>query len=177
MLSCFTIHPFITIKIQIMTIQSNQLIQNKALELGVSTEVVACSLDIISQNRNLVNAIDNGAEIDDYIYRAVLKQAFEKRQARAEQDVYSDDEKIQRAAQEDLRVLERGELTSDAFYRAVLPLIVKTLHHEPIRRLHAEEASSIVLELADCKRRFRSTSLTEIIVKRCIIEMDSYQAV
>jgi len=160
-----------------MTIQSNQLIQNKALELGVSTEVVACSLDIISQNRNLVNAIDNGTEMDDYIYRAVLKQAFEKRRARAERDVYSDDVKIQRAAQEDLRVLERGELTSDAFYRAVLPLIVKTLHHEPIRRLHAEEASSIVLELADCKRRFRSTSLTEIIVKKCIIEMESFQAV
>jgi hypothetical protein len=154
----------------------NHLIQAKALELGISSEVIACGLDIISQNKNLVNAIDNGVEIDDYIYRAILRQAFDKRMARAEMDIYSDDPTIQAAAQKDLQILEREELTSDAFYRAVLPLMVKTLHREPIRRLHAEEASSIVLELADCKRRFRCISLTEIIVKRCCVEIESFQS-
>jgi hypothetical protein len=158
-----------------MAIQPNYRIQSKALELGISPQVIACALDIICQNRNLVNAIDNSVEMDDYIYRTILKQAFEERMARAERDLYSDDAAIQTEAQKDLRILEREELTSDAFYRAVLPLLVKTLHHEPIRRLHAEEASAIVLELADYKRRFRSTSLTEIIVKRCIEEIELFQ--
>lgn len=151
-------------------------IHDKALELGISSDIIHCALDIICQNRNLVNAIDNSVEMDDYIYRAILKQAFDKRIARAENDVYSGDAAIQAAAEKDLQILKREELTSDAFYRAVLPLMVKTLHHEPIRRLHAEEASAIVMELADLKRRFRATSLTEIIVKRCSAEIQSFQA-
>jgi hypothetical protein len=53
--------------------------------------------------------------------------------------------------------------------------MVKTLHHEPIRRLHAEEASSIVMQLADCKRRFRATTLTEVIVKKCSEAIEAYQ--
>lgn len=154
---------------------SHQHLQKKAAELGISPEVIACAFGIICQNRNLVNAIDNSVEMDDYIYRAILQQAFEKRMTRAEQDIDSDDPAIQSAAEKDLRILGREELTSDAFYRAVLPLMVKTLNHAPIRRLHAEEASSIVLELADCKRRFRSTSFTEIIVKKCAVEIEAFQ--
>jgi hypothetical protein len=96
--------------------------------------------------------------------------------SRAQRDVYSDDPAVQAAAEKDLKILEREELTSDAFYRAVLPLMVKTLNHEPIRRLHAEEASSIVLKLADCKRRFRAVSLTEVIVKKCSEEIETFQA-
>jgi len=154
----------------------DRYIQNKALELGISPDIISCALHIVSQNKNLVNAIDNGVEMDEYIYRAVLKQAFDKRMAKAESGIYSDDEAKQMAAQKDLKILEREELTSDAFYRAVLPLMVKTLQHEPIRRLHAEEASSIVMQLADCKRRFRATTLTEVIVKKCSMEIEKFQA-
>lgn len=156
-------------------VQQHHHASNKATELGISSEVINCAVKILSQSRNLVNAIDNGVEMDDYIYRAVLRQAFEKRMANAESDYYSDDEARQRAAQRDLKILEREELTSDAFYRAVLPLMVKTLHHEPIRRLHAEEASTIVMQLADFKRRFRSTTLTEVIVKKCSAEIEAFQ--
>jgi len=152
-------------------------IHSKATELGISSEIISCALNILSQNRNLVNAIDNAVEMDDYIYRAILKQAFNKRLETAQRDVYSSDENRQIAAERDLKILEREELTSDAFYRAVLPLMVKTLHHEPIRRLHAEEASMIVMQLADCKRRFRATSLTEVIVKKCSLEIEAFQTV
>jgi hypothetical protein len=151
-------------------------IQDKSIELGIPSDVISCAVNILSQSRNLVNAIDNGVEMDDYIYRAILKQAFDKRMANAERDYYSDDETRQRTAQKDLKILEREELTSDAFYRAVLPLMVKTLHHEPIRRLHAEEASAIVMQLAECKRRFRSITFTELIVKKCSAEIEAFQA-
>jgi len=157
-------------------VQQYHPIHNKATELGISSEIISCAVNILSQSRNLVNAIDNGAEMDDYIYRAILKQAFDKRMAKAENDFYSPDDDRARAAELDLRILERGELTSDAFYRAVLPLMVKTLNHQPIRRLHAEEASTIVMQLAECKRRFRSTSLTEVIVKTCSSEIEAFQA-
>jgi hypothetical protein len=166
------IHPYQPLKSKQMT--SHQL-HSKAAELGVSPQIISCAVNILSQNRNLVNAIDNSVEMDDYIYRAILRQAFDKRMAEAERDFYSYDEAKQRAAERDLKILEREELTSDAFYRAVLPLMVKTLQHEPIRRLHAEEASTIVMQLADCKRRFRATSLTEVIVKKCSIEIESFQ--
>ena len=151
-------------------------IYNKALELGMSPDILSCALHILSQNRHLVNAIDNGVEMDDYIYRAILKHAFDQRMDNAEKDFYSMDEERQMAAEKDLKILEREELTSDAFYRAVLPLMVKTLYHEPIRRLHAEEASSIVMQLADCKRRFRAITLTEVIVKKCSEEIEAFQA-
>jgi len=160
----------------IYPVQSHQMLNQKATELGISSEIISCALHILSQNRHLVNAIDNGVEMDDYIYRAILKQAFDKRMANAERDIYSSDEERQVAAERDLKILEREEITSDAFYRAVLPLMVKTLHQEPIRRLHAEEASSIVMQLADCKRRFRATTLTEVIVKKCSAEIQAFQA-
>lgn len=150
-------------------------IQQKANELGISSEMMSCALQIIYQNRNLVNAIDNSNEMDDYIYRAILKNAFEKRKVLAEKNLYADDSYLQNQAAKDLTMLRREELTSHAFYRAVLPLMVKVLHHEPILRLHAEEASEIVLELANVKRNHRPTSLTEIIVKKCVAEIESYQ--
>lgn len=155
---------------------SHQFIHEKALELGISAEVISSALQIISQNRNLVNAIDNGVEMDDYIYRTILKQAFDRRMADAEKDFYTGDEAKQLSAQKDLQILAREELTSDAFYRAVLPLIAKTLNHEPIRRLHAEEASSIIMKLAECKRRFRALTFTELIVKKCSAGIESFQA-
>ena len=155
---------------------SHQFIHEKALELGISSEIISCALQIISQNRNLVNAIDNGVEMDDYIYRTILKQAFDRRMANAEKDFYTGDEAKQQSAQKDLQILAREELTSDAFYRAVLPLIAKTLHHEPIRRMHAEEASSIIMKLAECKRRFRALTFTELIVKKCSAGIESFQA-
>lgn len=158
------------------TLKPTQFVQEKALELGLSSDIVFCALQIISQNKNLVNAIDNGVEMDDYIYRTVLKQAFDRRLATAENDAYSDDESKQLSAQKDLKILAREELTSDAFYRAVLPLMVKTLHNEPIRRLHAEEASSIVMKLAECKRRFRAITFTELIVKKCSAGIEAFQA-
>ncbi|HEY6957108.1 MAG TPA: hypothetical protein VI385_17770 [Flavisolibacter sp.] len=156
--------------------QSPYSTHDKSIELGIPADAIACAINILSQNRHLVNAIDNGAEMDDYIYRAILKQAFDRRMADAEKDYYSDDEQRQIAAQRDLKILAREELTSDAFYRAVLPLMVKTLQHEPIRRLHAEEASSIVMQLADCKRRFRSITFTEVIVKKCSEAIQAVQA-
>ena len=166
-------------KIQRMTSQSTNLheqVCEKARQLGISGEIIACGLYIICQNRNFVNAIDHSVEMDDYIYRAILREAFERRKAKAEQDCFSDNEEVQRAAQKDLTRLRREELTSDAFYRAVLPLMIKVLQNEPVLRLHAEEASAIVLELADFKRRHRSTSLTEIIVKKCSAEIEAFQA-
>jgi hypothetical protein len=155
---------------------SHQFIHEKALELGISTEIISCALQIISQNRDLVNAIDNGVEMDDYIYRTILNQAIDRRMADAEKDFYKGDETKQLSAQKDLQILAREELTSDAFYRAALPLIAKTLHHEPIRRLHAEEASSIIMKLAECKRRFRALTFTELIVKKCSAGIESFQA-
>ena len=156
--------------------QVHHSIADKARELGISEEIFICALDIICSNKNMVNAIDHSVEMDDYIYRAILKQAFDKRKKEAETNLYSNDLITQREAHRDLSFLRREELTSDAFYRAVLPLIVKVLNNEPIRRLHAEEASVIVLKLADFKRKFRSTSLTEIIVKRCAGEIEMYKS-
>ena len=157
------------------TVQLHHQVREKALQLGIAPEIIASALHIVCQNRNYVNAIDHSVEMDDYIYRAILKQAFEKRRMKAEADMYSDDPAIQLAAQKDLTRLRREELTSDAFYRAVLPLMIKVLVNEPVLRLHAEEASAIVLELADFKRRLRATSLTEIVVKRCAAEIEAFQ--
>jgi len=159
-----------------LSLRQQSRIREKALELGIAENIMACALDIIGQSRNLVNALDNGVEMDDYIYRNILKQAFEKRKHRAEVDLYSNDHSIAAEAQKDLTILSREELATDPFYRAVLPLIVKVLVNEPILRLHAEEASAIILELADLKRRYRATSLTEIIVKRCGQEIEAFQA-
>lgn len=159
-----------------LSLPQQSRIREKAHELGIAENIMACALDIIGQSRHLVNAMDNGVEMDDYIYRNILRQAFERRKQRAESDLYSNDHSIAAEAQKDLTILSREELATDPFYRAVLPLIVKVLANEPILRLHAEEASAIVLELADLKRRYRATSLTEIIVKRCGEEIEAFQA-
>jgi len=145
--------------------------KEKALQLGISEEILSCALPIIYQNRNLVNAIDNKVEMDDYIYRAILKQAFEKSKANAETDLDAKDIAIRTKAEKDLSVLSREELTTDPFYRAVLPLLVKVLTPEPILRLHADVASSLILSLADFKRKHRATSITEVIVKYHAAEM------
>jgi hypothetical protein len=141
-------------------------IRRKATELGVSEEIIACALHIIYQNKDLVNAIDNSVEMDDYIYRYVIRHFTSKRKQRAAADLYNADDETRLHAERDLSVVSREELASDPFYRAVLPLINKAID-EPVLRLHAEEASAIVLELADFKRRHRATSLTEVIVKNC----------
>lgn len=159
-----------------LSIQQQSRLKGKALELGISENIITCALDIIGQSRNLVNALDNSVEMDEYIYRNILREAFEKRKQRAEADLDSGGWPVQSEAQKDLSILSREELATDPFYRAVLPLITKVLVHEPVLRLHAEEASAIVLELADLKRRFRATSLTEIIVKRCSEEIEAFQA-
>ena len=93
-----------------MTIQSERLhhrVREKAIELGISADIVASALHIICQNRNLVNAIDHAVEMDDYIYRSILTRAFDRRKARAEADLDSDDPNLQSAAQKDLKLLSR----------------------------------------------------------------------
>ena len=149
-------------------------LQTRAAELGISKDIISCALNILGQNKNLVNAIDNGVEMDEYIYRAVLQQAFDKRKQKAKDDLFSEDEQRQAEGKKELSVLSREELVSDPFYRAVLPLMVKVLANEPIQRLHAEEASTIVMQLADLKRKHRSTSVTEVIVKKCSAEMAQF---
>ena len=148
-------------------------VKAKAKELGVSERVISCAFNILFQNKNLVNAIDNSTEMDDYIYRAIIKESTDIRKKQAEDDIYSDDDRLRQLAERDLSILSREELTTDPYYRAVLPIIVKVLVNEPILRLHADEAVAIVLELADFKRRHRATSITEIIVTKCSAEMDS----
>src|SRR5689334_25155171 len=95
----------------------------KASELGISEEIMSCALEMISKNRNLVNAIDNRVEMDDYIYQAILKQAFQKRKSLAEENHESNDPVLQKQAAKELEVLSREEVTIDPFYRAVLPLM------------------------------------------------------
>ena len=148
----------------------------KAEALGISEEIIACALHIIHSNKNLVNAIDHRTEMDDYIYQAIIKSYTTKRRQKAEIDIESDDPEVRLHAEKDLAVLSREELTADPFYRAVLPIVAKVVAHEPILRLHADEAAAIVLELADFKRRYRATSLTEVIVTRCSAEIDNFEA-
>jgi hypothetical protein len=124
------------------TLQQNH-VTLKAHELGISEEIINCALHLIYENRNLVNAIDNRIEMDDYIYRAILKQAVDKRKSKAEENLYHSDAGIKANAEKDLS-------------------------------LHAEEASAMVLELANFKRRHRATSITEIIVKRCVAEIEGF---
>src|SRR3712207_6424167 len=94
------------------SVQLQSQVQTKARELGISEEIFTCAFEMICQNRNLVNAIDNRVEMDDYIYRAILKQAFEKRKKRAEDDLNGPDTAIAQSAQKDLYVLSREELTT-----------------------------------------------------------------
>ena len=96
--------------------------QEKLLQLGLPEEIVQIAIHIIYQNRNLVNALDNAAEMDDYIYRAAIKQVIEKRKAEAYAALDGSDEVARAKAEKDLSVLSREELVTDPFYRAVLPL-------------------------------------------------------
>jgi Fic family protein len=143
----------------------------KSAQLGITEEVLSCALDILFQNRNLVNAIDNKIEMDDYIYRAVLKQAFiqYKKQSQIALEEGNLSERLK--AEKDLSVISREEIVTDPFYRAVLPLLIKVVSPEPILRMHAELTSTIVLDLADFKRKHRSTSVTEILVRHCAAEL------
>ena len=155
------------------SVQLQDKIKARSRELGVSEKVIACAFDILYRNRNLVNAIDNSVEMDEYIYRAIIKQSTDERKRRAEDDVNSPDADTRVHAEKDLSILSREELTTDPYYRAVLPIIVKVITNEPILRLHADEAVAIVLELADFKRRHRATSITEVIVTKCSADIDS----
>jgi hypothetical protein len=139
----------------------------KARQLGIAEEIISCALDLISRNRNRVNAMDHGAEMDDYIYQAIIRQSIARRKQLAEDNLYADDPSVRMLAEKDLQVLSREELTTDPFYRAVLPLMIKVVGQQPILRLYAEESSAIVLELADFKRRHRAISFTEVIVRHC----------
>lgn len=138
--------------------------------LEIPKEIISCALNIIYQNRNFVNAIDNKAEMDDYIYQAVLKQAFQKARLQTEASLHEGNAIDRQKAEKDLAVLSREELVTDPFYRAVLPLLVKVVTNEPILRFHADVASDIILSLADFKRRHRATSVTEIIVKQYVVQ-------
>ena len=155
-----------------LTLDQKSRLEAKASALGLSPDIMAIAFELIRQNRHLVNAIDNRTEMDEYIYRAVLAQGFDQRRKEAERDLSGPDETGRTKARRDLTVLSREELVTDPFFRAVLPLIVKVLGGGPVLRLHAEEASSTVRELADFKRKYRATSLTEVIVKNCIGEME-----
>jgi Fic family protein len=150
---------------------SYQWTKVKSAQLGIKEEVLSCALDILFQNRNLVNAIDNKIEMDDYIYRAVLKQAFTqyKKQSQIALEEGNLSERLK--AEKDLSVISREEIVTDPFYRAVLPLLIKVVSPEPILRMHAELTSTIVLDLADFKRKHRSTSVTEILVRHCAAEL------
>jgi Fic family protein len=150
---------------------SYQWTKVKSAQLGITEEVLSCALDILFQNRNLVNAIDNKIEMDDYIYRAVLKQAFTqyKKQSQIALEEGNLSERLK--AEKDLSVISREEIVTDPFYRAVLPLLIKVVSPEPILRMHAELTSTIVLDLADFKRKHRSTSVTEILVRHCAAEL------
>lgn len=153
---------------------SQQQKKAKAQELGLSEEFMYCALHILSQNRDFVNAIDNRTEMDEYIYRGIMKASMDKRRRQAELDMEHEDDAIRTQAERDMSLLSKDELITDPYYRAVLPMVIKILVNEPILRLHAEEAAAIVLELADFKRRHRSTSVTEIIVKRCSEELSKF---
>lgn len=151
----------------------HEQIEQKAAELGISYDTIFCALHILSQNKDLVNAIDYRMEMDDYIYRAIIKNETEKKKRQAEEDLLSADEHIQQQAEKNLSMLSRDELMTDPYYRAVLPILVKIAANDPILRLHADVAADIVLHLADFKRRHRATSVTEIIVTKCRNEIDA----
>ncbi|HJW15625.1 MAG TPA: hypothetical protein VJ499_00815 [Flavisolibacter sp.] len=146
--------------------------KEKSAQLGISQEVLICALDILFQNRNLVNAIDNKVEMDDYIYRAVLKQAFSQYKQQAESALEEGGLSERLKAEKDLSVISREEIVTDPFYRAVLPLLIKVVSPDPILRMHAELTSTIVLNLADFKRKHRSTSVTEVFVRHCAAELN-----
>lgn len=155
-------------------VQVDSRVKTKAQELGLSEEFMAYALDILCKNRDLVNAIDKRTEMDEYIYRSIIKTATDRRRQRAEEDLNNSDDTVRQQAEKDLSLLSREEIMADPYYRAVLPVIAKVVANEPILRLHVEEAAVIVLELADFKRRHRATSVTEVLVTKCKEVLESY---
>lgn len=151
-----------------------EAINNKAEELGLAPEYLYCALDLLSQNKDMVNALDNTNEMDEYIYLAITKSATDQRRHLAEQDFDSADDVAREAAERDLAQLSREELITNPAHRAVLPIVAKIVANGPILRLHAEGAAKIVFELADFKRRHRATSLTQVIVTRCAAELEDF---
>ncbi len=149
-------------------------VKAKAAELGMPEDAMLCALDILSQNRDMVNALDNTTEMDEYIYHAIIKAAIDKKRQQAEKEFDSDDETLRLQAEKDLTTLSREELITDPHYRAVLPILAKIVVNGPMLRLHAEEASRIVFTLADFKRKHRTTSLTQVIVTKCATELENF---
>lgn len=155
-------------------VQISSAIKTKAEAIDLAPEYLYCALDLLSQNKDLMNALDNTNEMDEYIYLAITKAATDKRRLNAELHFDSDNEEHRNAAHRDLAQLSREELISDPSHRAVLPIVAKIVANGPILRLHAEEAAKIVFELAAFKRKHRSTSLTQIIVTRCNAELEQF---
>ena len=159
---------------QMKTERMTEAIITKAEQLGLAPEYLYCALDLLSQNKDMVNALDNTTEMDEYIYLAITKAATDQRRLQAEQAFGSEDDAARESAQRDLAQLSREELITDPAHRAVLPIVAKIVANGPILRLHAEEAAKIVFELADFKRRHRTTSLTQVIVTRCAAELEDF---
>ena len=156
------------------TITTKEQVKAKASELGMPEDAMFCALDILSQNRDMVNALDNTNEMDEYIYHAIIKAATDSKRQQAERDFESPDDDVRLRAEKDLTTLSREELITDPHYRAVLPILAKIVVNGPILRLHAEEASRIVFTLADFKRKHRTTSLTQVIVTKCATELENF---
>ncbi len=154
---------------------TKEQVKVKAAELGMPEDVMFCALDILSQNRDMVNALDNTTEMDEYIYHAIIKASINSKRQQAEKDFESADETLRLQAEKDLTTLSREELITDPHYRAVLPILAKIVVNGPMLKLHAEEASRIVFTLADFKRKHRTTSLTQIIVTKCAAELENFQ--
>jgi hypothetical protein len=144
-----------------------ELVRTKAAEIGIWEEALTTALYILSQSRDLVNAIDSKREMDEYIYHGILKTATDKRRAKAEKDIESNDEQVREDAEKELATLSREELLTDPHYRAVLPIVAKIITNGPILRLHVDESAEVVFKLADFKRKHRALSITEIIVTQC----------
>jgi hypothetical protein len=155
-------------------VQLREQISAKAKELEVWEEALTCALYILSQNRDLVNALDNKTEMDEYIYHAIIKSATDKRRQQAESLVEGTDEMARQQAEKDLTTLSREELITDPHYRAVLPIVAKIIVGGPILRLHVDEAAETVFKLADFKRKHRAMSITEIIIAKCGTELKSF---
>jgi hypothetical protein len=153
-----------------MTVENTELqeqVRQKATEIGIWEEALTSALYILSQSRDLVNAIDNKREMDEYIYHAIIKQATDKRRALAEKNIESGDETLRSVSEKELSTLSREELLTDPHYRAVLPIVAKIITNGPILRLHVDESAEVVFKLADFKRKHRALSLTEVIVTQC----------
>jgi len=50
-----------------MATTTKEQVKEKAAELGMPEDAMFCALDILSQNRDMVNALDNTTEMHEYI--------------------------------------------------------------------------------------------------------------